>query len=171
MSSHFSFKSLSFYAIAIGSVLLLFNVVTTYGESRLKAPSSIGGRYRLAFASNLPGCAKPEPLLLQIDQSGVYANGVILPASTTTENPMSIEERLTLTGLFQDKQLNLSGTVPQSVLCNQSSASGTKAIAITSRIEADKMVGEIAQGAPPQKTQFTAQKQADTAANKKAASH
>jgi len=171
VSSHFSFKSLSFYAVAIGSVLILFNVVTTYGESKLKAPSAIGGRYRLAFANSLPGCAKPEPLLLVVDQSGVYANGVILPASTTTENPMSAAEKLTLTGLFKDKQLNLSGTVPQAVLCNQSSASGTKAIAINSRIEGDKMVGEIAQGAQPQKNQFTAQKQADAATNQKAASH
>lgn len=171
MSSHFSFKSLSFYAIAIGSVLLLFNVVTTYGESRLKAPSAIGGRYRLAFANSLPGCAKPEPLLLVIDQSGVYANGVILPASTTTENPMSAEEKLTLTGSFRDRQLNLSGTVPQSVLCNQSFISRTKAITINSRIEGEKMVGEIAIDAQPQKIQFTAQKQADPAANKKAASH
>lgn len=171
MSSHFSFKSLSFYAIAIGSVLILFNVVTAYGESKLKAPSAIGGRYRLDVANSLPGCAKPEPLLLQVDQSGVYANGVILPASTTTENSMSAEERLTLTGFFKDRQLNLSGTVPQSVLCNQSSGSRTKAIAINSRIEGDKMVGEIAIDAQPQKTQFTAQKQVDAAANKKAASH
>lgn len=171
MSSHFSFKSLSFYAIAIGSVLLLFNVVSAYGESRLKAPSSIGGRYRLVFVNSLPGCAKPEPLLLQIDQSGVYANGVILPASTATENPMSAEEKLTLTGLFRDRQLNLSGTVPQAVLCNQSLASGTKMVDINSQIEGEKIVGEIAIDAQPQKTQFTAQKQADAAANKKAASH
>jgi len=166
MSSHFSFKSLSFYAVAIGSVLLLFNVVTTYGESRLKAPSSIGGRYRLDLANSLPGCTI-EPLLLEIDQSGVYANAAILP-STTTENPMSAAERLTLTGSFKDMQLNLSGTVPLSV-CNQSSTAETKAIAINSRIEGNTMVGKIALGAQPQKTQFTAQKQADTASNNKAA--
>lgn len=171
MSSHFSFKSLSFYAVAVGSVLLLFNAVTAYGESRLKAPSAIGGRYRLAFANSLPSCAKLEPLLLVIDQSGVYANGVILPASTTTENPMSAEERLTLTGSFRNRQLNLSGTVPQSVLCNQSSASGTKAIAINSRIEENTIVGEIALDSQPQKTQFTAQKQADAASNQKSTSH
>lgn len=171
MSSHFSFKSLSFYAVAIGSVLILFNVVTSYGESKLKAPSSIGGRYRLAFANSLPGCAKPEPLLLQVAQSGVYANGVILPASTTTENPMSGQERLTLTGLFKDRQLNLSGTVPQAVLCNQSSRSGTKVVDINSRIEGDKIVGEIALDSQPQKTQFTAQKQADAASNQKVTSH
>lgn len=171
MSSHFSAKSLSFYAVAIGSVLVLFNVVTAYGESRLKAPTPISGRYRLAFANSLPGCAKPEPLLLQIDQSGIYANGAILSASTTSENPMSVEERLTLTGLFKDKQLNLAGMVPQSVLCNQSPASGAKMVAINSRIEGENMVGEITVDSQPQKTQFTAQKQADAAANKKAASH
>lgn len=170
MSSHFNAKSLTFYAVAIGSVLVLFNVVSAYGESKLKAPAAISGRYLLTLANSLPGCAKPEPIILQVDQSGIYANGTILTPSTAAEAPMSAEERLNLSGLFKDRQLNLSGSVPQSVLCN-SPGSGTKAIAINSRIEGENMIGEIDVNSQPQKTQFTAQKQPDAAANKKAASH
>jgi hypothetical protein len=36
--SHFNAKTLSFYGIAIGSVLLLFKTVSAYGETKLKAP-------------------------------------------------------------------------------------------------------------------------------------
>lgn len=53
--SHFNLKSLAFYGVAIGSVLVLFKTVTAYGESNLKAPDKIGGIYRLE-AQNLPEC-------------------------------------------------------------------------------------------------------------------
>lgn len=38
MSSHFSPKSLLFYGTMIGSVAILFRVVSGYGEANLKAP-------------------------------------------------------------------------------------------------------------------------------------
>lgn len=158
MSSHFNTKSLTFYAIAIGSVLLLFNVVTAYGESNLKAPKTIGGRYQLALTNSLPGCSQVAPLMLQLDQSGTYVNAAILKKEV--QNSMSAEEKLTLTGLFKEQQLSLTGNVAKSVLCGFPQESGESAIAINSKIDGDKLVGEIAVNGEATKTPFTAQKAA-----------
>jgi len=67
--SHFNFKSLTFYGIAITSVLALFKVVTAYGESNLNASTSINGRYRLSYTQ--PNCRQANALLLTIEQSGI----------------------------------------------------------------------------------------------------
>ena len=158
MSSHFSIKSLSFYAIAIGSVLLLFNVVTAYGEKNLKAPQTIGGRYCLTFNNPLPGCSQVAPLMLQLDQSGTYVNAAILKKEV--QNSMSAEEKLTLTGLFKESQLSLAGNVDKSVLCGFTQESGERAIAINSKIDGDKLVGEIAINGEATTTPFTAEKAA-----------
>ena len=77
MRSHFNFKSLTFYGVAIGFVLILFNLVTRYGEANLKAPARIDGRYRLSIAQ-LPDCLKSADPVLTIQQSGIYLNGFLL---------------------------------------------------------------------------------------------
>ncbi len=158
MSSHFNPKSLTFYAIAIGSVLLLFNVVTAYGESNLKAPKTIGGRYQLALTNGLPVCPQAAPLMLQLDQSGTYINAAILKKAG--QNSMSAEEKLTLTGLFKEPQLSLAGNVDKSVLCGFTQESGERAIAINSKVNGDKLVGEIAINGEATTTPFTAEKAA-----------
>ncbi len=78
--NNLNFKSLGFYGIAITSVLLLFKTVTAYGETNLKAPPVINGSYRLALDQNLSNCQPPEPLILNIQQSGIYFNAFLLPA-------------------------------------------------------------------------------------------
>lgn len=163
MSSHFNTKSLTFYAIAISSVLLLFNIVTAYGESNLKAPKTIGGRYQLALTNSLTGCPQVAPLMLQLDQSGTYINAAILKKEV--QNSMSAEEKLTLTGLFKEQQLSLAGNVDKSVLCGFPQESGERAIAINSKIDGDKLVGEIAINGEATKTPFTAEKAASPRAS------
>ncbi len=161
MGNHFNIKSLTFYAVAIGSVLLLFNVVTTYGENNLKASKTIGGSYRLSFTNNLPGCPQIAPLILQLDQSGTYINAAVLkPAAKNVQNSMSAAEKPTLTGLFKEQQLTLTGKVAKSVLCGFSQESGESAIAITSRIDGENLAGEIAVNGESAKTPFTTQKEA-----------
>ncbi|HCF30241.1 MAG TPA: hypothetical protein DEV81_24275, partial [Cyanobacteria bacterium UBA11049] len=71
MKNHFNFKSLAFYGIAIASVLILFKIVTAYGEKNLKAPVPIEGRYRLNLAQNIPICPQESNLVLDIQQSGI----------------------------------------------------------------------------------------------------
>ncbi len=159
MSSHFNVKSLSFYAIAIGSVLLLFNVVTAYGEKNLKAPQTIGGRYRLTFNQPLPGCSQVAPLMLQLDQSGTYINAALSkPVAQAGQSSMSAEEKLRLTGLFNNQQINLNGDVANSVLCGFSQESGDKALVITSKLDGKNLVGEIAVNGEAAKTSFTGEK-------------
>ena len=159
MSSKFNAKTLIFYAVTIGSVLLLFNVVTAYGEKNLKAPKTIGGNYRLSLAKGLPGCPQ-TPLILQIDQSGTYINAAILePVAKEAQNPMSAEEKPTLIGSFKDRQLTVAGKVANSVLCASPQASGERAIALTSQIAGDNLAGEIVVNGESAKTPFTAEKE------------
>jgi hypothetical protein len=115
--SHFSLKSLTFYGVAIGSVLVLFKVVTAYGETSLKAAPAISDRYRLTLAENLPNCEKSKSLMLNIQQSGIYLNGSLVPETANTEKSKANAPKPTLTGLFKNQQLNLTGQIPKSVLC------------------------------------------------------
>ncbi len=107
-------KSLAFYGVAIGLVLVLFNVVTVYGETHLKAPPQIASNYSLVFAENLPVCEKSEPLFLNIQQSGVYLNASLSP----NNNSATTKKKSSLTGKLNNQQLTLSGQAPKSILCN-----------------------------------------------------
>lgn len=79
------FKTLAFYTTVISSVLLLFKIVTAYGENNLKAPIAISRRYRLTNLENLPNCQKPDTLMLNIQQSGMFLNGSLLSTTNTKE--------------------------------------------------------------------------------------
>jgi hypothetical protein len=67
----FSLKSIVFYGSAIVSVMTLFTVTTGYGETRLKAATSIAGRYQFVESDCLTGAT------LQLDQSGLYLTATI----------------------------------------------------------------------------------------------
>jgi hypothetical protein len=82
---HFNLKTLTFYGVMIGSVLVLFNIVTTYGENSLKAPVNISGKYLLE-SPDLPDCLKSEKLVLAIAQSGLYLTGELSLASHKTDH-------------------------------------------------------------------------------------
>ena len=73
MANH-RLNHLTFYGIAIGSVLALFKFVSTYGETQIKAPVNVNGVYELQ-SNNLPSCLAGQPLELDIEQSGVYLFG------------------------------------------------------------------------------------------------
>lgn len=103
--SHFNAKTLSFYGIAISSVLLLFKIVSTYGETKLKAAPNINGTYELAKAENLPQCLQNRQLVLNIEQSGIYLFGNL--ASQPESNPESIVE-IPLKGDFKKNQIIMS---------------------------------------------------------------
>ncbi|MBW4624392.1 MAG: hypothetical protein KME49_02450 [Brasilonema octagenarum HA4186-MV1] len=113
---HFNLKSLTFYAVAISSVLLLFKVVTAYGESSLKAPLEIDSNYRLMLSEKLPVCEKSDLLLLNVQQSGMYLNGFMVPVNSTKHSKKP--EKSSLTGKLQKKQLSLSGAVSSDIICN-----------------------------------------------------
>lgn len=120
MRQHSNFKSLIFYAIAISSVLVLFKIVTAYGEKNLKAPPQINNRYLLLLAEKLPTCSKLEPLTLNIHQSGIYLSGFLSPTNARTpKNSAANEINPFLSGKYQNQTVNLSGHAPVSALCDR----------------------------------------------------
>ena len=167
MTSHFNFKSLTFYGVAIGGVLLLFNVVSAYGEAKLKAPAAIGGRYRLSLAQNLPTCAKSDALMLNIEQSGIYLNGFILAADTDAQIRAG-EEKPSLTGQLSNQQLSLAGTLANSLctspvsqpkVTNRLKNIPFSSIRIQSRVEGENLKGTITLSGVSKAIGFTAQRE------------
>lgn len=105
--SHFNLKSLTFYTVAIVSVVGLFEVVTAYGESNLKPPPSIGGFYSLKIAT-LPDCS----MGLALQQSGIYLHGVLVKDGNNISPEALAEEQPSLSGRWQDGKVSLAGVVP-----------------------------------------------------------
>ncbi|MBW4682004.1 MAG: hypothetical protein KME19_18075 [Microcoleus vaginatus WJT46-NPBG5] len=159
--SHFSLKSLSFYGIAIGSVAVLFNLVSAYGEKNLKAPPAIAGRY-LIPTKNVPGCKNPQGVVLTLNQSGIYLNGFLSPADRQTQSAEIAEEKPSLEGKFEQKKLNLLGVVGQSKLCKEldNKAPSTQFVKITGEIEGEKLKGQMRLSSTPKPIEFTAKREA-----------
>jgi len=170
-------KSLLFYSVAIGSAIILFKTVTAYGESALKAPAPIGGRYLLQ-TQNLPGCLKAENLVLNIQQSGIYLFGSLAPREKSSESTTEAEEKPSLSGLFRQQQLVLSGTIPHLSGCDRSlSTNSNKSaeIKIIAELETgaiapkpQKLTGKITFNFISDSTEFTAELQPKTASKKSA---
>ncbi|KYC41317.1 hypothetical protein WA1_21655 [Scytonema hofmannii PCC 7110] len=119
---HFNLKSLVFYGTAISSVLLLFKVVTAYGESNLKAAPTLNSHYRLVLNDNLQICKQSNPVVLNIQQSGVYLNGSVQSANLNTKMSTANKTTSSLTGKLNHRQLSLSGKVPRAILCHTPNA-------------------------------------------------
>jgi hypothetical protein len=172
------FKSLIFYGVAIAFVLVLFKVVTAYGESSLKAPTSINGRYRL-YTQN-PNCLKSNALILAIQQSGIYLNGSLLPASTDVQQLTTAEQKPSLTGVMSNNQISLAGRVPSLVLCNNTVAAQTSdrlpnnspsSVKIQSQVQGETLEGKMSGSGIPEVIGFTARKEAIAQPSKQSSSH
>ncbi|MBD2664518.1 hypothetical protein B6N60_03845 [Richelia sinica FACHB-800] len=111
--NHFNFKSLGFYGGAITIVLILFKTVTAYGENNLVASPMLNTRYSFNFTNTIPDCQLPQNLTLYIQQSGIYVNASLIPVKTNADT----ESPLHLTGKLNNQQLNLSGKIDKSILC------------------------------------------------------
>lgn len=144
-------KSLAFYGIAIGSVVLLFSVVTAYGNANLKAAPKIEGDY-LIEAQSWPSCFKAKSPILKISQSGIYLTGSFF-ADGSAEVATSSEERPSLTGQFQGKELSLLGSVPHTA-CPPNSQ-----VALKASVDQATLRGKLNFNANPP-IDFTAQRQA-----------
>ncbi len=163
--SHFSLKSLSFYGIAITSVVVLFQAVSAYGNANLKAPPPIGGPYRID-AQNLPGCLKSEALVLNIQQSGIYLVGSLLPGKTDAQTAIIAEEKPSLTGQLSNQNLSLEGSIPWITNCNaagQANASqGSPSLKVQGLVNKKTLTGQISLSSIPTPAEFTAQREAQT---------
>lgn len=161
--SHFSLKSLAFYGTAIGSVVLLFNGVSAYGNANAKAPPKIDGYYRLS-AQNLPDCLRSHSLFVIIQQSGVYLNGFLHSADNVTQLAKVTEDRPSLTGRIKNSQLSLVGSVPLTSICHNSTQKVTAgqplSVKIQGVVQGEKLTGQIALSSTQTPTEFTAQREA-----------
>lgn len=153
--NHFKPKSLAFYGIAIAAVLILFNVVTAYGEKNLKASAPVEGRYRLQLAQNLPNCPQSPDLALDIQQSGIYFNASLLPANIDPAKATASQKRPTISGKMNNQTLSMTGKVPGSTLCN---TQASQQINIQTQIDGKTLKGQIALAGIPKAIEFTAQK-------------
>ncbi|WP_017651189.1 hypothetical protein [Fortiea contorta] len=156
--NHFHYKSLAFYGVAISSVLLLFKVVTLYGEKHLQPAPTISDRYRLMLAENLPNCEKPTDLILNIQQSGIYINASLLPANSNIK-PATNHHQNSLTGILKHQQLNLSGHINTAILCQIIPTQNTLANSTTLQMQFQNPktpTGQININGVPQSLQFNA---------------
>ena len=106
-----------------------FQIVTSYGEAYIKAPISVTGNY-LITAQNLPDCLQQKQLVLKLQQSGVYLNASIV--KDKQENLNSRDTRPTFSGRLQERQFNLSGTLPPEICLQPSQLQITGSISKTS---------------------------------------
>jgi hypothetical protein len=136
-------------------VVLLFKTVTIYGEKNLKAPPPVNGHYRLTLAENLPNCEKSDTLTLNIEQSGIYLNASVLSATDNGDT----DKKHSLAGIFKNQQLNLSGKVGRSILCNIPRPQNDPLNSVTIQMQpVDKgnMRGQLTVKGIPQTLKFTA---------------
>jgi hypothetical protein len=132
--SHFNAKTLSFYGIAISSVLILFKGVSAYGETKLKAPPHIDGSYEFLQTENLPLCLQEQQLKLNVEQSGVYLFGN-LAVQPKSDKEKAVE--IPFNGNFKDNQIIMSGKG------NVASCDSTVQLTIQGKHEQENLVGKI----------------------------
>lgn len=154
--SRFSLKYFAFYGITIAAVVVLFKVVTAYGETNLKAPFLMDGDYRLS-AEKLPGCLKADGLVLNIKQSGTYLFGTLLPVNASEKTVTSAAQKPSLSGRLNNQEINLAGALPHLESCNSSGVSSR--VKIQGTVKQDTLTGKIRLSSIPTVAEFTAIKE------------
>ena len=159
-------KLLSFYSISIAFVLVLFKVVTAYGETNLKAAPVIAGSYRFD-AKSLPECLKSDSLVLTIEQSGVYLRGSLRSGIGEGESEKT-EEKPPLAGKWENQGLSLSGAVPNLPNCSGSPVTGKNSfVKLRGIVEKDRLKGKISLRDRAAASDFTAVRESTPKVQKK----
>jgi hypothetical protein len=148
--NHFNVKSLSFYGIAITSVVVLFNFVSTYGETHVKAPPAISGNYPIKVDNSSECLLQDNPILI-IKQSGIYLNGTLLPEKQLN----AAEENLSLNGQFEPPNVMLSGDI----YCHSSGKSQLNSVMIQAVWENNILTGKITLNSSQEAINFSTQKE------------
>jgi hypothetical protein len=132
-----------FYTVTIAAVIVLFNVVTTYGETQLKAPQFVAGNYRLNIKES-PQCLGSGNINLNIEQSGIYLFG-----------SLSInEQQVVLDGKIDGDRISLSGQADRIAQC-QPQDNSSNDIAIEGQAQERTFSGKINWNFAPQELNFT----------------
>lgn len=160
--SNFNRKTASFYGITIVFVLILFKVITAYGEANLKPSPTIGGSYKLAIVPQA-NCSNPEKLLLVIEQSGVYLGATLLP-NDSSQALVEYPKFFPLRGKWKEAQLTLTGTIANLHICGSPSlataSSQQKNLPTTIEIQAafsgESLQGQMTLNSQAESLKFTA---------------
>lgn len=128
-------KLVAFYAASIVGVIVLFQIVTTYGKTVLVAPPKIDGAYRVQ-ASTETTCL-PIGSVLVIQQSGVYLTGSLLPSVTSDQLRRLRTAPTTLQGRWQAQTINLTGKLPLEWTCP-----GTTKVNLRGTLQGERLQGE-----------------------------
>lgn len=161
--SHFNLKSLAFYAVAIGSVVILFSITTSYGETHVKAPLNIDGRYSMS-TQTLPACLNAKSLLLDIKQSGTYLSAALLEANSSEKVIKAVEQRPPLSGDWNNQNFSLTGSLTHLEGCQGN-------VAIAGTIQNGNVNGTISLNSSSEQVPFTAQKQSPENAETQSQGH
>lgn len=148
---------LIFYGATILVVLGLFRLTSAYGESNLKAPPNLNGRYLSTAA--LPGCPETSRIAVTIQQSGVYLNGALELQQEGTKPPPLQPEYLTLNGRWQ-QQLTLLGQTNALTTCQNNLAQANIALQGTITQDPEAVLNGQLSINQAQPWQFTAKREA-----------
>jgi hypothetical protein len=151
MTRFLSLKSVLFYGGTLVAVIALFSIATAYGEANLRAPDPIDGFYSIQGA--MPGCLKNQDLRLLVDQSGLFLNGALLPATANPEVIQSTRKRPPLTGRWDNQTLTLIGSLPQLANCRAT-------VIIQGSIDHATLKGQLFLGNSSTGNPFTAEREA-----------
>ncbi|MBW4519946.1 MAG: hypothetical protein KME16_09655 [Scytolyngbya sp. HA4215-MV1] len=173
--SRFSPKFLAFYSTTFALVVILFSMVSTFGETRLTAPPPIEGHYRVT-RSSLPDCLLPNSVGLNLHQSGIYLNASFsqMAASTGTtqafEPTVKTDHPATLIGRWHTPNLVLVGQVlpaylhakrgmthSETTICSGNAPISVK---LQATLQQKVLQGSLELGSPPIKIDFLAERQA-----------
>lgn len=160
--NRFNKKTAIFYISTIVLVLILFKIITAYGESNLKASPSIRGSYQLEIKPQA-NCSNPGKVLLVIEQSGIYLNATLLP-NESSKAVVEYPKFFPLSGKLQQQQLKLVGTIANLNICSYSptgtASSTAKNPATNVQIQAElvgrDLQGKITLNSQSQSLKFTA---------------
>jgi hypothetical protein len=164
--NRFNRKTAIFYITTIVFVLVLFNIITAYGETKLKAPPSIAGSYKLQIEPQA-NCPNPEKLLLILQQSGIYLGATLLPDTPTTQTSVEYVKSFPLSGKLQEQQLKLVGRITNLAICRPSPAANNNSklvnapatVQIQGQFVGDSLQGQIILGSQAESINFTAESQ------------
>lgn len=154
-------KSLGFYGVMIGFILVLFHGVTAYGERNLKAPVKILGDYRIN-SPDLPDCLRSETITLAIAQSGIYITGKLMfkpidspktndqdrssPAESAAKSGATAPvdpKTIKLNGLMQSQPFSLLGNTNQLGNCLKSDESSGDIIELKISRQDNDLAGQL----------------------------
>jgi hypothetical protein len=124
-------KYLAFYGGTIAFVLGLFTVVTSYGETHLKAAQSVEGNYLFTLPTTT-NCGGGVPVTLAIQQSGMYVAAALV--NSALPHSQTAFKSMTLSGQWRNQQLKLAGKVPVGMLCKDAKNKGAIAVNIEGAI-------------------------------------